>query len=134
MTPVKLKESLLAQEASRDVNAVCVSRPTSIRFLDMKVGRRVYMKKIVEVQQGGQSRKWSGRIRIIAPALPEDRRRCFSERRQIEVCRMDAWYGGLSMISMSTSWKGTCSGEMLWQGIALPGSVCDTAVEGTRTE
>ena len=36
MTPVKLKESLLAQEASCDVNAVWVSRPASIRFLDTK--------------------------------------------------------------------------------------------------
>ena len=41
---------------SRDVNAVCVGRPACIRFLDMKVGRRTHMKKIVRFSR--QSRKW----------------------------------------------------------------------------
>ena len=36
-----------------------VSRPASIRFLDTKVGRRIYMKKIVEVQQAIQEMVWA---------------------------------------------------------------------------
>ena len=51
MTPKQLKESLSAQGALRDLNAVSVSRPASIRFLETRVGRRTHMKKIIEAQQ-----------------------------------------------------------------------------------
>ena len=56
--PDQLKESLTAQGAVRNVNAVSMDRPASIRFLDMKMSRRTYMKKIVEVQRAIQEMTW----------------------------------------------------------------------------
>ena len=50
MSPEQLKESLIVQGAVRDVNAVSMDRPASIRFLDMRMSRRTYMKKIAQVQ------------------------------------------------------------------------------------
>ena len=38
-------------EIPGDLNAVSLARPASIRFLEMKGGRRVYMKKIIDAQQ-----------------------------------------------------------------------------------
>ena len=58
MTPKQLRESLSAQGALRDLNAVSVSHPASIRFLEMRVGRRTHMKKIIEVQQAIQEMVW----------------------------------------------------------------------------
>ena len=58
MTPKQFRESLSTQGAPRDLNAVTVSRPASIRFLEMRVGRRTHMKKIIEVQQAIQEMVW----------------------------------------------------------------------------
>ena len=58
MTADQFKESLTAREAPRDLNAVTLARPASIRFLEMKCGRRVYMKRITEVQQAIQKLVW----------------------------------------------------------------------------
>ena len=60
VTPTQLKESLTAQGALRDVNAVSVHRPASIRCLDMKTNRKTYVKTIVEV-----FRRCRGPIRTI---------------------------------------------------------------------
>ena len=58
MTADQFKESLSAREAPGDLNAVSLTRPASIRFLEMKGGRRVYMKRIIEVQQAIQRIVW----------------------------------------------------------------------------
>ena len=58
MTPSHLMKAVSAQEAARDLNAVTMARPASIRFLEMKVGRRTCLKKIVEVQQSIQKIVW----------------------------------------------------------------------------
>ena len=58
MTSDQLKVALSAREASRAVNAVTLARPASIRFLDMKGGRRVYMKRVIDLQQAIQKMVW----------------------------------------------------------------------------
>ena len=58
MSSTQLRRSLLAREAARDLNAVTMARPASIRFLEMKVGRRTHLKKIVDVQQSIQKMVW----------------------------------------------------------------------------
>ena len=58
MTIEQFKESLSAREAPGNLNAVSLARPASIRFLEMKGGRRVYMKRIIEVQQAIQKLVW----------------------------------------------------------------------------
>ena len=58
MTASQFRDSLLAREAPSDLNAVSLARPASIRFLEMKGGRRVYMKKIIDVQQAIQKMSW----------------------------------------------------------------------------
>ena len=58
MTAGQFKESLSAREAPGDLNAVLLARPASIRFLEMKGGRRVYMKKIIDAQQAIQRIVW----------------------------------------------------------------------------
>ena len=58
MTARQLRESLSAQGASRDLNAVSITRPASIRFLEMKVGPRAHLKRIVDVQQSIQEMVW----------------------------------------------------------------------------
>ena len=78
MTAGQFKESLSAREAPSDLNAVSLARPASIRFLEMKGGRRVYMKKIIDAQQPIQ--------RIVWPY-----EHFFLEHKPIEVCNMDAW-------------------------------------------
>ena len=50
MTADQFKESLSAREAPGDLNAVSLTRPASIRFLEMKGGRRVYVKRIIDIQ------------------------------------------------------------------------------------
>ena len=58
MTASQFRDSLLAREAPNDLNAVSLARPASIRFLEMKGGRRVYMKKIIDAQQAIQRIAW----------------------------------------------------------------------------
>ena len=58
MTSDQLKLALSAREASCVANAVTVARPASIRFLDMKNGRRVYMKRVIDLQQSIQIMVW----------------------------------------------------------------------------
>ena len=58
MTASQFRESLSAREAPSDLNAVSLARPASIRFLEMKGGRRVYMKKIIDAQQAIQRIVW----------------------------------------------------------------------------
>ena len=58
MTASQFRDSLLAREAPSDLNAVSLARPASIRFLEMKGGRRVYMKKIIDAQQAIQRIVW----------------------------------------------------------------------------
>ena len=58
MTPEQLRQTMSAREARPDVNAVSVGRPASIRFLDMKGGRRVYMKRILDAQDAIQNLSW----------------------------------------------------------------------------
>ena len=58
MTSSQLRTTLSAREASRNLNAVTLARPASIRFLEMKGGRRLYMKRILEIQQSIQRMAW----------------------------------------------------------------------------
>ena len=58
MTASQFKESLSAREAPNDLNAVSLARQASIRFLEMKGGRRVYMKRITDAQQAIQRIMW----------------------------------------------------------------------------
>ena len=56
--------------APRDLNAVSLARPASIRFLEMKGGRRVYMKRIIEAAtQETPSQKGSGKGSGAAPGV-----------------------------------------------------------------
>ena len=58
MTSDQLRMALSAREASRAANAVTLARPASIRFLEMKGGRRVYMKRVIDLQQAIQRMVW----------------------------------------------------------------------------
>ena len=58
MTSSQLLKSLSAREATRDLNSVSVSRPASIRFLEMGIGRRIWLRRIVELQQAIQRMSW----------------------------------------------------------------------------
>ena len=58
MTASQFRDSLLAREAPNDLNAVSLAKPASIRFLEMKGGRRVYMKKVIDIQQVIQKMAW----------------------------------------------------------------------------
>ena len=101
MTSSQLMKSLSAREAARDLKAVTMARPASIRFLEMKVGF------------SNQSRKWSGLTRITGQALLEDRERCSLELRRIEDFTMGVWYEGPFRINTEMSWKGF----MHWQDV-----------------
>ena len=48
--------SLTAREATRDLNAVTMARPASIR--EKKGGRRIHLKRILELQQSIQKMAW----------------------------------------------------------------------------
>ena len=58
VTSSQLKTTLSAREAASDLNAVVLTRPASIRFLDMKGGRRLRMKRILEIQHSIQKMAW----------------------------------------------------------------------------
>ena len=58
MTSSQLRMTLSGQEAARDLNAVTLARQASIRSLEMKGGRRIHMKRILDIQQSIQKMAW----------------------------------------------------------------------------
>ena len=89
MSASQFKESLLAREASNDLNAASLARPASIRFLEMKGGRRVYMKRIIDAQQAIQGIVWP--YQNNRRALQDNREHFFLGHKPIGACSRDAW-------------------------------------------
>ena len=87
MTSSQLKMTLSAREASGDLNAVWVTRPASIRFLEMKGGRRLHMKRTLEIQHSIQKMAWPYQ----------------NNRTSIEDCNTGVWCDGLFRISTRMS-------------------------------
>ena len=58
MTYDQLKRALSAAESPHEASAVKVERPSSIRFLDMNMSRKGYMKRIVELQKIMETMTW----------------------------------------------------------------------------
>ena len=58
MAPDQLRESLMAKKISCAAHATSMDRKASIRFLDMKVSCKSYVRKIVEVQRAILEMTW----------------------------------------------------------------------------
>ena len=58
----QLLEALMPRRMPCEASAVEVTRPASISFLQMKMSRKGYMKKIVELQKIIETMTWPGQI------------------------------------------------------------------------
>ena len=56
----QLEAALNPKNVPCAASSVEVGRPPSIRFLEMKVGRKGYMKKIVDLQKAIETMNWPG--------------------------------------------------------------------------
>ena len=60
MTPDQLIVSLLHRKVPRTANVAEVTKTASIQFLEMHVGRKGYVKRIVELQKVIEGMSWPG--------------------------------------------------------------------------
>ena len=127
MTASQFRDSLLAREAPKDLNAVSLAKPASIRFLEMKGGRRVYMKKVIDIQQTIQKMAWP--YQNNRTSIAGGSRALFlgaqTNRGLQQGCVVKEDLPGTLPGSLAES--ACISGELL-QGITISGNLCDAVV------
>ena len=130
MDSEQLEGVLTAKDTPHVASAVKVERPSSIRFLDMNVSRKGYMRRIVDLQKTIETMTWPSQNN--RPGIAGGSRGLFLEaqtnrgyeRGCVSKKTFDAQYSS----------EGACAGQMLSKGDPVYGHILDEAGDWSRSQ